>query len=124
MSEEKDHSESEKWVNSYCGFGLRQDLAEKDIFRYADMITAHEAGQKQSDDINPAMKEWIKELEKNSEKDIYMSPRELKGYTPQVGYILDKDYGNPGKIYLNGTFTPEQLDALAQHMRKHSTDPN
>ena len=68
--------------------------------------------------------EWMKELEENAKKDIYMSPGELKGYTPQVGYLLDKDYSNPAEMFLNGTFTAEQLETLAQHMRKHSTDPN
>ena len=57
----KSHSESENWVNHYCGFGLRQDLAEKDTFTYANMIAAYEGGKEHSDDTEPAMKEELKE---------------------------------------------------------------
>lgn len=46
---EKDHSIAENWVNHYCGFGSRQDLAEKDTFTYENMVAAYEAGQKHSD---------------------------------------------------------------------------
>jgi len=66
------------------------------------------------------MDKWIKELEENAKKDIYMSEGELKGYSPQVGYNLDEDYGNPQKIYLSGTFTIEQLEALVKHMKRHN----
>ena len=68
------------------------------------------------------MDNWIKELEENAKKDIYMSEGELKGYSPSVGYILDKDYGNSNKIYLDGTFTIQQLQTLSTHMKKYTKE--
>ena len=124
MSEEKDHSTAERWVNQYCGFSLRQDLAEKDTFTYANMIAAYEGGKKHSDDIDPAMKEWVKKLEKNS----------VESGEGAGGLIQDNRYIHstviryqPGSvsISLNGEeFTASQLEALARHIRSNSIDPN
>lgn len=49
--EEKEQSAAEKWVNKYCGYELRQDLAEKDHFDYWNMRHSHEAGQKHGTEV-------------------------------------------------------------------------
>ena len=66
---------------------------------------------------NPVMKEWIKELGEN----IGDYPKgTLSGRDPVVIYQPDKRE----KVHLEGNYSADQLEALAQHMRKHSTDPN
>ncbi len=43
---------AEKWINSYCGYALRQDLAEKDVFTYEDMKRSFEAGKVKPDEMD------------------------------------------------------------------------
>ena len=95
------------------------DMMVKEGLRPGKSLSEAEKWKKNSVDIGPAMKEWVKNLEEKAKSNLSM-PADGQLYSfidPDIHYHPDSD-----EISLHGSFTADQLEALAQHMRKHSTD--
>ncbi|MCK5616295.1 hypothetical protein KAR91_81285 [Candidatus Pacearchaeota archaeon] len=75
-------------------------------------------------ETDPAIGEWIKELEENAKSADYRTDGSLL-ITPGDCEEDKLDYIPPDQVIaLHGCFKIEQLEDLIQHILKHSTDPN